>query len=128
MVRKAPLRPGKPLSRKTRLKRNTPLAPVNRERRQAERERAYGPKARREWLTRQPCVACGRVPTEDRPNHQHHTKGGGVGRKADADTIVPLCPTCHRLHHDGHQLDVEWGSEARRIEAAWQAETAREER
>ena len=121
MVRKAPLRPGKPLSRKTRLKRSTPLNPVNRERRKAERERAYGPKERREWLTRQPCVACGRVPTEDRPNHQHHTKGGGVGRKADADTLVSLCPKCHRKHHDGHELDVDWEREARRTNERWKA-------
>ena len=115
-----------PPKRKTRLSRKTPIAPVNRERRKAERERAYGPKERREWLTRQPCVSCGLIGTDERPNHQHHTKGGGVGRKADADTIVPLCPTCHRLHHDGHQLDVEWGGEARRIEAAWQDYLRRE--
>ena len=115
-----------PLRRTGPPKRKTPLKPQNRARKSRESARAYGPKERREWLTRQPCVSCGLIGTDERPNHQHHTKGGGVGRKADADTIVPLCPTCHRLHHDGHELDVEWGSEARRTEAAWQ-EYMREE-
>ena len=93
---------------------------TNRKRRQKERERAYGPPERREFVTRHlPCVGCGRRPAEDRPNHQHHTRTGGTGRKADADTIVPLCPECHRKEHDGHGLDVDWESEARRTDAAW---------
>ena len=101
---------------------------TNRARRQRERERAYGPEKRREWLTRQPCVACGRAATEDRPNHQHHTRTGGMGRKADADTLVSVCPDCHRKHHDGHELDVDWEREARRTNERWEAETEREDR
>ena len=119
MKRSTPLKRTGPPERRTRLKRSTPLNPINRERRVKERERAYGPEKRREWLTRQPCVACGRVPTEDRPNHQHHTRTGGMGRKADADTLVSVCPDCHRKHHDGHELDVDWEREARRTDAAW---------
>ena len=104
------------IKRRTPIKRTGRINPINRQRRARERERAYGPEERREWLTSQPCVACGSAG----PIHQHHTKGGGTGRKADCQTTVALCARCHRMHHDGHDLGVDWEAEARRTEAAWQ--------
>ena len=32
--------------------------------------------------------------------HNHHTQNGGMGRKGDFDTIVPLCVRHHREVHD----------------------------
>lgn len=37
-------------------------------------------------MKRQPCVICGRVPSD-----AAHVKCGGVGRKDDAERTVPLC-------------------------------------
>ena len=117
----------RPLKRTGPPERKTPLKPQNRARRAKERERAYGPEERREWLTRQPCVFCGRIGTDERPNHQHHIVTGGVGRKADADKLVSLCAVCHRLEHAGNLPgEMNWEHEARRTEAAWREHLARE--
>ena len=60
-------------------------------------ERAYGSPARVEWVKSQPCLVC-----RDTPSENAHTRSGGTGRKADADTIVPLCSRCHgELHRVG---------------------------
>lgn len=59
--------------------------------------------------------------------HNHHTATDGIGRKADASTIVPLCAR-HRdvLHWVGtatfermHRIDL--SAEAARTERRWQA-------
>lgn len=48
-----------------------------------------------------------------------------MGRKADADTQVPVCPTCHRFIHDLGQKRFEaWkrvrlAVRAERLAAAW---------
>lgn len=120
-MKRTPLKRTGPPARKSPLKRKARMKPQNRARRTRERERAYGPPERRKWLTRQPCVSCGVRGTDDRPNHQHHVESGGTGRKADADTLVSLCATCHRLEHDGNLTrDIDWTEQARRTEAAWQ--------
>lgn len=80
--------------RRTPMQRGKKINTVNAKRREAERARAYGPRARRDWLTSQPCLVCGTTPTE-----QAHTVSGGMGRKADADTIVPLCHAHHAEQH-----------------------------
>lgn len=56
--------------------------------------RIYGSAARVAWIRAQPCMACGRGPCENA-----HTISGGMGRKADYETIIPLCWTCHNHMH-----------------------------
>lgn len=61
--------------------------------------RAYGPAERREWIASQSCSVpmCPRTPCENA-----HTASGGVSRKADADTVIPLCRYHHgELHQHG---------------------------
>ena len=75
----------------------TPLRPKKRS--AAERERIYGPKGRVEWVKSLPCLICQRTPSENA-----HTENGGMGRKADYTTIVPLCAAHHReLHQHGQE-------------------------
>lgn len=63
-------------------------------RKPSEFARIYGSKARVEWVKDQPCVVCGFVPSENA-----HIVTGGMGRKADFDTIIPLCRFDHRVLH-----------------------------
>ena len=61
--------------------------------------RCYGSEARVEWVQSLPCVVehCARGRSENA-----HVEGGGAGRKADANKIVPLCKTHHgELHRMG---------------------------
>lgn len=60
--------------------------------------RAYGSKARVEWLKAEPCAISGRTPCD-----VVHAIGGGMGRKSDARFTLPL----HRdLHRELHQIGV----------------------
>ncbi len=59
--------------------------------------RVYGSKERVEWVKSLPCVGCGIGPSVNA-----HTVGGGTSRKADAETIAPLCHWCH-LKYDQHR-------------------------
>lgn len=101
------------------------VRPVNRERRKAETERAYGPPERRAWVKTLPCIVCGETPSDNA-----HIEGGGMGRKADADRIVPLCRRHHtdgpdsfhalgsqRAFNDAHKLDLD--IEADMIDQRW---------
>jgi hypothetical protein len=74
--------------------------PVKRKRRtKAETTRIYGTEAHQKWLRDMPCLGCARMGTEDRPHHLHHTKTGGMGKKANAAWQVPLCSECHGNLH-----------------------------
>lgn len=118
--------------RRSRLARTTM---VRRPRTMAETVRAHGDVERREWMKRQPCVICGRVPSD-----AAHVKTGGTGRKADAQLTAPLCSdtACERGHHseyDGRKhaggkrtFEAKYGvdmlDEARKCQArydAWRA-------
>jgi hypothetical protein len=66
-------------------------------------ERIYGSDDRREWMTRQPCIFCGK-----RPSVSAHIRGGGTGRKADASETAPMCTKCH----DGYDGRVKAGGRA----------------
>lgn len=88
-------------------------------RRQKEWARAYHSEERVRWVKHHPCLVCGRTPSENA-----HTRSGGMGRKADADTIAPLC---HEHHHeydnhkatfeDTHGLDLK--AEAKALDERW---------
>lgn len=60
--------------------------------------RIYGSRERVRFVSGLPCV----VPycTCPDPRQNAHIVNGGIGRKADADKIVPLCPPHHRELHD----------------------------
>lgn len=111
-IKRSPLRPGtKPIARESekakarRLggsiaqckKRNRPKA-TNAARKKREFARAYGSKARVEWVKRRRCCMCAVVGYSENA----HTEGGGTGRKAHHTTIAPLCGPhdgldgCHR--------------------------------
>lgn len=64
--------------------------------------RAYGSVERVEWTQRQPCVRCGNSPCE-----VAHTHTGGMGRKADQNRTIPLCPPCHRQLHQMGAISFE---------------------
>ncbi len=115
--RSSPLRAKKPMKR----------VPIKkRKRRASEFARIYGSKARVEWVKSQPCWIT--TPICSGEIHNHHTKNGGRGRKADAKTIVPLCEFHHRKLHDlgrrafeelyGDYADLDWAAE--NTERRWQ--------
>ena len=62
----------------------------------AETYRIYGSPERQAFVRAMGCHICGAEP------ELAHTKSGGTGRKANADTIVPLCHAHHaELHQEG---------------------------
>lgn len=60
-------------------------------------ERAHGEPEFREWIKGEPCVVCGRTPSD-----AAHLKSGGTGRKADVTATVPMCSTIPALGYSGH--------------------------
>ena len=61
-------------------------------------EREYGGEEYLAFIHAQPCAACRLVGYTEAA----HTATGGMGRKADAETLAPLCRWCHLdLHHMG---------------------------
>lgn len=94
-------------------------------RKPSEFARIYGSPARVRFVARLGCVVCGRTPAENA-----HTESGGMGRKADADTIVPLCGFHHReLHFWGADTfadcyEVNLRLEALATDELWKARAA----
>lgn len=85
--------------KRTPLTRKTPVRKRNAKRKASEWARAYGSEERVEWVQRQPCAICGYPVCQN-----CHIGTGGIGRKADADHIAPLCSDHHReLHQHGQQ-------------------------
>lgn len=68
----------------------------NAKRHKAEWLRAYGSKERVEFVAELPCIICKLRPCEN----AHTGRRSGAGRKADADTIVPLCLWHHAIYHN----------------------------
>lgn len=106
MLRKTPLAHGKPLVRRARLVSRVRVRPRNAKRWKANLARAYGPEARREWMKGLPCLTCGRGPSENA-----HVATGGMGRKADASQLAPLCHSCHLELHAHGAVVQKWGKD-----------------
>ena len=106
-MKRTPLRRGGPLKRKK------PMNKVNPKRRQKERTRAYGSPRRREWVSQQPCWICKQTPSENAHVKKVGDPASGMGRKDDADHIVPLCRKHHQeLHQLGQQrFDKQYGTD-----------------
>lgn len=108
----------KPYSKKQQLKSNISDAAKAK----AEDARIYGPPGRREWVSQQPCVVSGQTPCENA-----HTGGtsGGISRKSDYNTIVPLTHDAHaELHRIGvksfeKKYGVNLTAEAKKTEESW---------
>jgi hypothetical protein len=67
-------------------------------------------KAHRKFLSRQPCLVCGRVPSE--AHHLRFAQPRALGRKVSDQFTVPLCRLHHReLHRHGDE--VTWWAAAR---------------
>ena len=118
MIRRTPLRPGKPPVRKTLPKK------VNAKRRRRESLRAYGPAARRDWIVAMDCLTCRR----HGPSEQSHLRSrAGAGKKGDARHVIPQCGECHALYPQRSKwaqlrpkwTDTELETAAALLDAAW---------
>ncbi len=95
-------------------------------RRAREFARAYGSKARVQFVQSIPCVLCARTPSVN----AHIKSQSGMGRKGDYTTIAALCYECH-MKYDNNTLS-DWAvkkaeDNAASIELAWQVhQTMRE--
>ncbi len=129
-----PRTPEKQLFKKPVKSRSAPVKPRNpikKKKRDAdEYARIYGSKRRVEWVKRQRCIA-DRYPCMGAIQN-HHIKTGGMGMKADARFIVPICASHHAsLHRTGRQsfesfYNVHLETTAANCELAWQQHEAGE--
>jgi hypothetical protein len=59
-------------------------------------------KDHRKYVLRQPCLVCGRVPSD--PHHLTFTQPRALGRRVSDEFTVPLCRVHHReLHRSGNE-------------------------
>jgi hypothetical protein len=99
----------------------------NRERYERNWRRAFGSDERVAWVKRQRCVAHGGCKGE---MENSHVVGGGMGRRADAKHIVPMCQHHHRQFHSHGRpwferyYGVDLEQRAAATEAQWQEEVA----
>jgi hypothetical protein len=95
----------------------SPVRKVNRARKVGEWARAYHSKAFVRFTKAAPCAACGRGPCDSA-----HTITGGMGRKGDWTTIIPLCSGingCHAAQHRGGWASIGMTEEGRRRAAGY---------
>lgn len=129
MTKRPPLRPGATrrayINRTTKPKSSGRPKARNAKRKAKEFARAYGGGERVTFVRALPCLVCGRASTA--PCENAHIVTGGMGRKADAALIVPLCSPHHQsLHARGRapfedRYGVDLGAAAVETEAKWQA-------
>ena len=85
------------------MKRSTPVNRFNLARRRREFVRAYGSKERVAFVGALQCC----LPDCRTGSIAAHIGNGGMGRKADAQFVVPACPACHAdLHQYGIGSDL----------------------
>ena len=59
-------------------------------------------KDHRKFVLRQPCLVCGRLPSD--PHHLTFTQPRALGRRVSDEFVVPVCRTHHReLHRSGNE-------------------------
>ena len=60
-------------------------------------------KDHRKFVLRQPCLVCGRVPSD--PHHLTFTQPRALGRRVSDEFTVPVCRAHHReLHRSGNEV------------------------
>lgn len=93
MIRKPPLRrASEPMKRGGRIKPKPRSA--------GEFARIYGSRERVAFVKSLPCAALVLHQVCDGPIDNAHTQTGGMGRKANADTIAPMCRKHHREYDE----------------------------
>ena len=100
-----------------------PINKSNPVRRAREFARAYGSKARVEFVKALGCFQCGAAVAENA--HLHGSKSG-MGRKGPYTDIVPLCRTCH-TRYDAYTLmpnEAQLRVTADLVEIAWHSRQA----
>lgn len=106
--------------------------PKPKKRSASEFARIYGSRARVSFVKSMGCVFCSTLsPFIGRATmgecHNAHTETGGMGRKADYTTIVPLCASHHRRYDehaqpfDKPELRELIRNAAPEVERRWQA-------
>lgn len=128
------LYPSSTVRRGGRISRKTKPKARNVKRRQSEFARCYGSRQRVEWVKSLPCMGCVTYwPISPSPgwlSENAHTVTGGAGRKADADTIIPLCTNHHRRYDrhlapfDHPEVREQMRYLAKHVDDAWQAQWA----
>jgi hypothetical protein len=64
-------------------------------------------KEHRKFVSRQPCLVCGRTPSD--PHHLRFVQPYALGRRVSDEFTVPLCRVHHRdLHRQGDEA-AWWG-------------------
>lgn len=126
-------RPRKPLSRgRPPARRKSPIRKIrvktsNPQRRKKSFARAYGGKERVRWVQTQPCCVAAYFAVHRDLVDNVHIETGGAGRKADANTVVPMCRDHHRLLHQmgraafEKRYNIDLGKLAQRTQARWLA-------
>jgi hypothetical protein len=112
----------KELARGAGLARGGRIAPKHRTPEEA--DRIYGTPEHRAWMKRQPCVICGRTPSD-----AAHLTNGGTGRKDDWERSLPLCADypdqgCVKR---GHHSEYDGGKRSFRAKYAVDLEAKAEE-
>ena len=93
----------------------------------AEFARVYYSEERVAYINALPCVACKALGARQRSqSDNHHTLGGGTGRKGPYLSITPLCRDHHMEYHRAGKLTVasrwrigSWEAVAWGIERGW---------
>lgn len=129
-LRRTPLRPGAPLARGGPIARGKGVRKANPERQASEFKRAYHSKARKKFVSRLPCAACGYAGHVPRDNAHIPDPSASGSRKADYTAIIPLCTifavssgalNCHGRQHgpNGGWSAIGLTEEGRRRAAAY---------
>lgn len=89
--------------------------------------RAYGSEKRVRFVKSLPCLVNNAECSG--PIENAHIENGGMGRKADADKIVPLCQHHHREQHAGpvtfvQKYTLDLPAAAARVDALFQERKA----
>jgi hypothetical protein len=72
--------------------------------------RRHRDKAHLKFVASQPCLVCGRSPTD--AHHLRFTQPRAMGRKVSDEFTVPLCRTHHRDNHSSGDEVAWWGRRA----------------
>jgi hypothetical protein len=68
--------------------------------------RRYRNREHLRYVAQQPCLVCGRKPSE--PHHLRHVQPRALGRKASDEFAVPLCRSHHRAVHRTSDEQAWW--------------------
>jgi hypothetical protein len=116
-------KPRKPKSAAPRGMKRSRLRPKKRS--PEEYARIYGSRARCDFVKGLPCLVSNKACRGDVDNH--HVENGGLSRKGDYQSIVPLCDVHHDVLHNlgavsfAGQYGIDLTAAAAETEAKWQS-------